>query len=192
VAVDEHKSFAPSEQAIRVAIISVSDSRTWETDEGGQVIQTLTEAAGYSVVGRELIPDEPGVIRARVQHLVAASGVDAILLTGGTGLAPRDTTVDALAPLFDRSLDGFGELFRMLSFAEIGPAAMLSRATGGIVGGVAVFLMPGSPAGVTLALEKLILPELAHLVGQMRRHPSGHATGSGGAAPSSSGHRHSH
>ena len=188
MAVDEHKSFAPPEQAIHVAVISVSDSRTWETDEGGRLIQTLAEAAGFAVVGRELIPDEPVVIRTRVRHFVAAGGIDAILLTGGTGVAPRDTTVDALAPLFERRLDGFGELFRMLSFAEIGPAAMLSRAAAGIVGGVAVFLMPGSPAGVRLALEKLILPELAHLVGQLRRHPSGPAPASGGSSPSSPGH----
>lgn len=172
---------APS--AVRVVIISVSDSRTLATDEGGALVETLTAAAGFIVVGRELLPDEPETVRERVRSLACVGTsarvrpsdcVDAILLTGGTGVAPRDGTVEALAPLFQRRLDGFGELFRMLSFAEIGPAAMLSRACAGVIdGGVAVFLMPGSPAAIRLALQRLILPELGHLVSELRRSASG-------------------
>ncbi|MDB4982915.1 MAG: molybdenum cofactor synthesis domain protein, partial [Myxococcales bacterium] len=108
----------------------------------------------------------------------ASGRVDAVLVTGGTGLAPRDRTPEALAPLFERRLDGFGELFRALSFQEIGAAAMLSRAEAGVVGGVLVFLMPGSPAAVRLAMRKLIAPELAHAVGQLRRaETTGHSEG---------------
>lgn len=194
VAVSEHKSSAPSKASVRVAVVSISDTRTVETDEGGTLVQTLTARAGFSVVARELVRDDPDTIRVRVLDLAAGGGVDAILLTGGTGIAPRDGTVDAVAPLFARRLDGFGELFRMLSFAEIGSAAMLSRATAGIVGGVAVFLMPGSPAGVTLALERLILPELPHLVGELRKPAAiGRTLDDAGEASSRlHPHRHGH
>jgi len=177
VAVAEHQARAPAAAGIRVAIISVSDSRNLETDEGGSRIETAVRAAGFPVASRDLVRDELEVIRARVREIVGAGGAEVVLLTGGTGLSPRDRTVEAVAPLFEQRLDGFGELFRMLSFAEIGAAAMLSRATAGIVAGVAVFLMPGSPAGVQLALDKLILPEVAHLVGQLQRHHHHHARG---------------
>lgn len=173
MAVSEHRSLAPDAGSIRVAVISVSDSRTLENDEGGALIQALAGQAGFAAAGRELLRDEPDIVQARVRSLVAAGAVDVILLTGGTGVAPRDGTIEAVAPLFERRLDGFGELFRMLSFAEIGSAAMLSRACAGIAGGVAIFALPGSPAGVRLALERLILPELGHLVGQLRRQPHG-------------------
>ena len=108
-------------------------------------------------------------LRAHVAALVSSGTVDAVLVTGGTGLGPRDRTPEALSPLFERRLDGFGELFRMLSFAEIGSAALLSRAEAGVVGGVLVFLLPGSPAAVRLAMQRLVAPELAHAVGQLRR-----------------------
>lgn len=176
MAVSEHRSLAPSAGSIRVAVISVSDSRTLENDEGGALIEALAGQAGFEAAGRELLRDEPDIVQGRVRALVAAGAVDVILLTGGTGVAPRDGTIEAVAPLFERRLDGFGELFRMLSFAEIGPAAMLSRACAGIAGGVAIFALPGSPAGVRLALERLILPELGHLVGQLRRQPQPQGT----------------
>jgi molybdenum cofactor biosynthesis protein B len=191
VAVSEHKASAPSGSSVRVAVVSVSDTRTVETDEGGALVQTLTARAGFSVVARELVRDDPDTIRVRVHDLAASGGVDAILLTGGTGIAARDGTVDAVAPLFARRLDGFGELFRMLSFAEIGPAAMLSRATAGIVDGVVIFLMPGSPAAVKLALERLILPELSHLVGELRK-PAGDARALDDAGEAASHHRPHH
>ncbi len=193
MAVSEHRSSAPARASVRVAVVSVSDTRTPQTDEGGSLVEALTAQAGFSVVVRELIPDQPETIRALVRDLAAGGAADVILLTGGTGIASRDGTVDAVAPLFEKRLDGFGELFRMLSFAEIGPAAMLSRATAGTIGGVAVFLMPGSPAGVRLALERLVLPELGHLVGELRRSDAGpHAAGDAGraAAYEHTGHEH--
>ena len=190
MAVSEHRSTAPAGASVRVAVVSVSDTRTMETDQGGALIQTLTAAAGFQVVARALIPDDPAAIAFEVRKLASGGGVDAILMTGGTGIAPRDGTVDAVTPLFTKSLDGFGELFRMLSFAAIGPAAMLSRATAGLIGGVLVFLMPGSPAGVQLAMERLILPELGHLVGELRR-PGGDARVADDAAQPGP-HHHSH
>lgn len=157
--------------AIRIAVLTVSDTRTEETDVGGRLVRELCAAAGHTVVSRAIVRDEPAQVAAAVQAVVDGSdgpgGAHAVLLTGGTGIARRDTTVEALAARFDKTLDGFGELFRMLSFAEVGPAAMLSRATAGVVGGLAVFLMPGSPAAVRLAMERLILPELGHIVGQL-------------------------
>lgn len=133
------------------------------------MIVELCGHAGFQVVNKVIVKDEPADVAARVKEIVAGGAADAVLLTGGTGISRRDTTVEALEALFDKTLDGFGELFRMLSFAEpkVGAAAMLSRATAGIVGGVAVFLMPGSPAAVSLALERLIIPELPHIVSQL-------------------------
>jgi molybdopterin adenylyltransferase len=172
-----------------VAVVTVSDSRSEATDEGGRLVRDLCAAAGFVVVSRVILRDEPTEVAAHVRTLalgpLAEVGpVDAVLLTGGTGLSRRDSTVEALAGAFDKTIDGFGELFRVLSFQEIGSAAMLSRATAGTIGRTAVFLMPGSPAGVRLALERLILPELAHLVSQLNR--------GGGSAPSAQAATHGH
>lgn len=186
MAFTEHKAAAVPPSSLRVAVLTVSDTRTPETDRGGDLIVRMVREAGLQVVDRALVRDEPDAIRDRVvawlPRILAAGGdasPDALLITGGTGLAPRDTTVDVVAPLFERRLDGFGELFRMLSFAEIGAAAMLSRAVAGIVRGVPVFVMPGSTAAIRLALEKLILPELGHLISELRRSadPPGHIRG---------------
>jgi len=177
----KHRDAAPAAREVRVAVITVSDTRTLQTDESGSLAQALTIQAGYHVTVRELLPDEPAQIAARVRALAAGGQVDAVLLTGGTGVSMRDGTVEAIAPLLDRRLDGFGELFRMLSFAEVGAAAMLSRALGGTIGQVAVFALPGSPAAVQLALPRLILPELAHLLGQLK--PRGGAPVERGGEP---------
>ena len=169
MSVAEHKAHTPRRTTVRIAAITVSDTRTEATDEGGRLIGELATAAGFEVVSRVIVRDEPADVAARVKAVVSGGTADAVLLTGGTGISRRDTTVEALAALFDKTLDGFGELFRMLSFAEprVASAAMLSRATAGVVGGVAVFLMPGSPAAVRLAMERLILPELPHMVSQL-------------------------
>jgi molybdenum cofactor biosynthesis protein B len=172
VSVAEHKRNAPAARSVRVAIITVSDTRSEPTDEGGRLVRELCQGAGFSVVNEGILRDEPGDVSGRVTALSAAGDVDAILLTGGTGLSRRDTTVEAVAALFDKTIAGYGELFRALSFAEIGAAAMLSRAIAGTIGAVAVFTMPGSPGGVRLALEKLILPELGHVVAELHRHGS--------------------
>ena len=175
MSVEQHKGYAPANVDLRVAVITASDSRTAETDEGGRLVRSLAEQAGFQVIRTQLLREEPAMIRAAVASLLEAGGVDAVLITGGTGLSGRDSTVEAVAPLLGKILPGFGELFRMLSFAEIGAAAMLSRAFAGTAKRVVVFAMPGSPAGVRLAMERLIVPELAHVVGQLRRQPeAGH------------------
>jgi len=150
-------------------VVTVSDTRTLETDSGGQAIVDLLTASGHQVVGRHILRDEPDPMRNLLADLSQQSGVDAILVTGGTGLGSRDHTFETVSRLLTKPLPGYGELFRMLSYAEIGPAAMLSRAVGGLVGRVVLLTMPGSPAGVRLAMEKLILPELGHLVREARR-----------------------
>jgi molybdenum cofactor biosynthesis protein B len=147
-------------------VISVSDTRTLADDTGGALVCALLEGAGHRVALREIVTDDAAAIRAALEKALAAVECAAVILTGGTGVAKRDVTPDALAPLLDRTLPGFGELFRQLSFAEIGAAAMVSRALGGLARGKPVFALPGSPAAVRLALERLILPELGHLVGE--------------------------
>ncbi len=148
----------------RAFVLTVSDTRSLADDRSGDRIAALLAAAGHIVAGREVVRDEAAAIAGRVARVAGDAAIDVVLVTGGTGVAPRDVTPEAIAPLFDRRLEGFGELFRMLSFEEIGPAAMLSRACAGLVGATPVFVLPGSTAAVELALGRLILPELGHLV----------------------------
>lgn len=164
MSVDRHR--AEANAVTGYAIVTVSDTRTAETDEGGARLAEAVTAAGNRVVSRGIVQDEVLPIRAAVRAACAEAGVDVVLVTGGTGVSPRDVTVEAVVPLFEKELPGFGELFRMLSFAEVGAAAYLSRATAGIAGGKPVYLLPGSPKAVEMAMEKLILPEAAHLVAQ--------------------------
>ena len=164
----EHRSEA-GKPVLGFALITVSDSRTERTDKGGALLASLVTEAGHRLASRGLVRDDIGEIRGEVQAALALPEVDVLLVTGGTGLAPRDVTIEAVAPMFERDIPGFGELFRMLSFAEIGAAAMLSRATAGLVAGRAIFLLPGSPAALGLALSRLVLPEIAHLMAQARR-----------------------
>lgn len=163
----QHRAESP--RSIACAVLTISDTRTLETDTGGQTAVDLLEAAGHRVVVREILPDESDSIRRLVMALADRAEIDVILLTGGTGLSARDQTFETIAALLTKALPGYGELFRLLSFAEIGPAAMLSRAVGGLVGRTVVLTMPGSPAGVRLALERLIVPEIGHLVREARR-----------------------
>jgi len=151
---------------VPTAVITVSDTRTLDTDTGGARVAELLGAAGHPVVVREIVKDEPVEISALLSALLARDDVGAVILTGGTGVAPRDVTPDTVEPLLDRVIPGFGELFRQLSYASIGSAAMLSRALAGIVRGRVVFVLPGSRGAVLLAMEKLILPELGHLAGE--------------------------
>jgi molybdenum cofactor biosynthesis protein B len=152
-----------------VAVLTVSDTRTPETDTGGQLIRQLLEEAGHVVAGAAIVSDDESAIAGQVSSWAAESAIDAVILTGGTGLAARDRSVEALAPLLDRTIDGFGELFRMLSYEEIGAAAMLSRAFAGVVGKTPVFALPGSRNAISLAMEKLILPELGHVVFEVKK-----------------------
>lgn len=164
---DQHRQSAPEQVAC--AVVTVSDTRTLETDTGGQTACELLSTGGFRLAAREIIPDEPTQIRSLLDKFAADAGIDAVLLTGGTGLSSRDQTYETVTTLLTRHLPGYGELFRMLSYQEIGAAAMLSRATGGLIDRTVVLTMPGSPAAVRLALERVILPELRHLVREARR-----------------------
>jgi molybdenum cofactor biosynthesis protein B len=151
---------------VPTAILTVSDTRTLETDTGGARIAELLAGAGHPVVSREVVPDQPEPIRAALQRCLGSDAIRAVILTGGTGVAPRDVTPETVEPLLDRVVPGFGELFRMLSWQDVGSAALLSRALAGLAAGRVVFVLPGSRAAVELALEKLVLPELGHLAAE--------------------------
>ncbi|OKP88957.1 molybdenum cofactor biosynthesis protein B [Paenibacillus sp. P32E] len=161
--VDEHRREAP--QSVTCYVITVSDTRTPETDTGGALIRTMLEESGYVVIGSTIVKDDYEDIRELVYKSSVHSGIEAVLLTGGTGISPRDTTYEAVASLLDKTLPGFGEIFRLLSFTEdIGSAAILSRAIAGTIGSTAVFSMPGSTGAIKLAMERLIVPELRHVM----------------------------
>jgi molybdenum cofactor biosynthesis protein B len=151
---------------VATAVVTVSDTRTLEEDAGGRLIVELLEGAGHSVMSRVIVKDEPTEIAVAVQAAASRQGIGAVIVTGGTGVAPRDVTPDTIEPLLDRTIPGFGELYRVLSYQEIGSAALLSRALAGLRDGRVVFALPGSRGAVRLAMEKLILPELGHLVAQ--------------------------
>lgn len=159
-----HRADAPKH--VPTAVVTVSDTRTLEDDTGGALVAELLSGAGHPVAWRRVVPDEPSAIASVLQQALSDDGVHAVVLTGGTGVAPRDVTPDSVEPLLERLVPGFGELFRALSFQEIGSAALLSRALAGIARGKVVFVLPGSRGAVRLALERLILPELGHLAGE--------------------------
>jgi molybdenum cofactor biosynthesis protein B len=163
----EHKQQAP--QSVRCYVVTVSDTRTLETDTGGRAIAELLEAAGHELVGRTIVHDDPEMVRRAIERQLADPAVQVIITTGGTGIASRDNTYEAVSALLDKRLDGFGELFRMLSYEQIGAAAMLSRACAGLVNGRIVAALPGSEAAVRLAMERLLIPELGHLVREATR-----------------------
>jgi molybdenum cofactor biosynthesis protein B len=164
---EQHRSYAP--KSLGFAAITVSDSRVDDDDRSGQVMRELIVGAQHTLIQHTIVPDEVEEIRDTLAALLDTQEVDVVVLSGGTGLAPRDVTVAAIDPILSRRIEGFGELFRMLSYRQVGTAAMLSRAVAGVVGEQAVFALPGSPAAVRLAMEELILPEAAHLIGQIRR-----------------------
>lgn len=159
----------PAASPVGCGILTVSDSRTLETDASGRAIADLLVSAGHGIVARRLVRDEAAEVEATVRAWAERSDVQLIITTGGTGIARRDTSYEAIHGLLHRELPGFGELFRALSFEEIGPAAMLSRAVGGTIGRVAVFVLPGSEGAVRLAMTRLILPQVGHLVRELNR-----------------------
>lgn len=161
----EHRKDAPP--SLRCFVLTISDTRTPATDTSGDAIVEALARAGHQLVGRQIVPDEPATVRDVVgRH---AREVRAIITTGGTGITSRDTTYEAISGLLEKTLDGFGELFRMLSYEQIGSAAMLTRACAGTIGNTIVFALPGSPHAVTLAMNKLILPEMGHIVRELSR-----------------------
>ncbi|MNM97646.1 Molybdenum cofactor biosynthesis protein B [compost metagenome] len=166
--VDEHRNEAPDHVACMV--VTVSDTRSKENDESGKLMIQLLEANGYRVVKYEIVRDEYDGIRQLLQEAASSPEVEAILLTGGTGISPRDTTYEAVSSMLNKQLPGFGEIFRYLSYTEdIGSAAILSRAIAGTIGNLAVFSMPGSKGAVKLALEKIIIPELKHVMREINK-----------------------
>jgi molybdenum cofactor biosynthesis protein B len=164
----------------KVATLTLSDTRTLEDDEGGRLLGDLLRAAGFSVISHDVVREEPDALRAIVNELCDRGAVDAIVLTGGTGIAPRDRTIEALQPMFQKTIDGFGEAFRRLSWDQIGPNAILSRATAGVIGGRVVIALPGSPKAVRLAVEQLIAPTLEHAVALASGRGGHHHHGRGG------------
>jgi molybdenum cofactor biosynthesis protein B len=163
----EHKAAAPSR--VRCFVVTISDTRTEATDKSGSAIAELLHAAGHEVTGRTIVKDDPDTVARVVAERLADGNVQAIVTTGGTGLTSRDSTYEAIDTLFEKRLDGFGELFRMLSYQEIGPAAMLSRACAGTARGKFIAVLPGSEAAVRLAVTKLLIPELGHIVQQLSK-----------------------
>lgn len=159
---------AADARVVVCAVVTCSDTRTADSDTSGREIRSRLEAAGHLVADYRVVPDEPALVRTLLEEYAFAGRIDAVLLSGGTGIAARDTTYEAVAALLTKRIDGFGELFRTLSFEEIGAAAMLSRAVAGLAGTMAVFSMPGSTAACRLAMERLVVPQLAHVVGLAR------------------------
>jgi molybdenum cofactor biosynthesis protein B len=152
-----------------LAVVTVSDTRTVETDTSGALIVELAEAAGHRIVERKIVADEPDAMTPLLHSYRDRGDLDAVLMTGGTGISPRDQTFETVSALLTKPLPGYGELFRMLSYAEIGPACLMSRALGGLMGDKAVLVMPGSRAAVALAMTKIILPELPHIISEARK-----------------------
>lgn len=165
---DDHRTQAEEKGQIRLAIVTVSDTRTAETDKSGQLIRALTEAAGHAVVDYRIVRDEPDEVQQALDDF-AAGEAQIIVFNGGTGISRRDRTYDVISRALEKTLPGFGEIFRMLSYEEIGAAAMLSRATAGVYRETVVVSTPGSSNAVRLAMEKLILPELQHLAWELTR-----------------------
>ena len=165
MSVATHRKDAPA--SVRCFVLTISDTRTVETDTSGDAIAQALTSAGHDVAGRRIVRDEPATVREIVR--AESRNVPVIVTTGGTGITARDSTYEAISALLDKRLDGFGELFRMLSYEQIGSAAMLSRACAGSIGTTAIFALPGSEQAVRLAMDKLILPEIGHVVRELTR-----------------------
>lgn len=162
-----HKADAPA--SVACYVITVSDTRTADTDASGRAIADLLRAAGHVVVGRTIVKDDPDEVRSAIERQLASPDAQAIITTGGTGISSRDGTYEVVTSLLHKRLDGFGELFRMLSYEAIGPSAMMSRACAGLTADRIIVSLPGSEAAVRLAMEKLLIPELGHLVREASR-----------------------
>jgi molybdenum cofactor biosynthesis protein B len=165
---EEHRQKA-GKGPVTVAIVTVSDTRTPETDQNRQYIEARMTELGHRVAAYRLIKDEPDQVAAVIEELTAMPGVQIVLFNGGTGISPRDTTYDVVSRYLEKTLPGFGELFRLLSYQQVGAAAMFSRATAGVYQGTLVVSMPGSPNAVQTALEQLVIPEINHLAWEIAR-----------------------
>ena len=163
----EHRAASPA--SVRCYVLTISDTRTEENDTGGRLLRELLTGGGHEVLGHAIVPDEPATLRATLERQLETEAVQAVITTGGTGISRRDGSYEVVSALIDKRVDGFGELFRALSFEEIGPAAMLSRACAGTSQGKILISLPGSRNAVRLGMTRLILPELGHLVREATR-----------------------
>lgn len=168
MSVPEQHRAAAGHEAVAIVIVTVSDTRTPETDTSGQIIRELAEAAGHTISGYRIVRDEPEEVQGALDAF-AGSAARLVIFNGGTGISRRDRTYDVISKALEKTLPGFGELFRMLSYEQVGAAAMLSRATAGVYRDTVIFSTPGSPNAVRLAMEKLILPEIQHLAWELVR-----------------------
>ncbi len=171
MSVEEHKARAP--RHLSVAVITASSTRTEETDDAGRYAQGALRDAGHEIAFYAVVKDDPWEIREALDAALPQASV--VIVSGGTGLSPTDVTVETIAPLFQKELDGFGEIFRSLSFQDIGTSAIMSRATAGVIEGKLVVCLPGSPKAVRLAMEEILLAELGHIVDQLSGGPHDHA-----------------
>jgi molybdopterin adenylyltransferase len=169
--VHRHRESAP--EHVRLAVLTISDTRTPENDTGGDTIEELMRGAGQEIVARRIVRDDAARIRTEIVNLLARPDADAVITTGGTGISARDTTYEVVDRMIEKKLDGFGEIFRALSYEEIGAAAILSRAVAGTVGAKLVACLPGSRNAVRLAVEKLLVPEISHVIFELRKHQEG-------------------
>ncbi len=163
----EHRAKSP--QSVNCAVIIISDSRTEQDDESGRLIKQKLSQNGHGLVAYALLKNDAAAIKQKIAELLGQAELQVIIASGGTGLSHRDVTVETISPLLEKKLDGFGELFRSLSYQEIGTASMLSRAIGGVAGGKVILCLPGSLGAVTLAMDKMILPEIGHMVREANR-----------------------
>jgi molybdopterin adenylyltransferase len=166
MSVEEHK--AKGKRSINCFVVTVSDTRDESTDQSGQLIKSLLVGEQHQLAGYRIVKDEPAQIEALLREALTDEPVEAIIVNGGTGISPRDGTYEVIAGLLDKRLDGFGEIFRYLSYQDIGSAALMSRAVAGSAQGKVLISLPGSKGAVSLAMEKLILPELRHMVSQLQ------------------------
>jgi molybdenum cofactor biosynthesis protein B len=166
MSVHEHKEKA--KKSVRCFVVTVSDTRDESTDTSGQTIKQFLTGEGHSLEGYRIVKDEPVQIDALLNEVLGNSDIEAVIVNGGTGIAPRDGTYEVVSRFIEKNLDGFGEIFRYLSYLDIGSAAIMSRAAAGTARGKVLISLPGSKGAVTLAMEKLILPEIRHMVSQIQ------------------------
>ena len=163
----KHKELSP--KAVTCAVLVISDSRTEKTDESGKYLVEKMESSGHTVVDYALLKNDPEAIKKKLKEYLAQEELQVIITSGGTGVSMRDVTVETVTPMLDKMLDGFGELFRTLSYAEIGTASIMSRALAGVVRGKIIICLPGSLGAAKLAIDKIILPEIGHMVREATR-----------------------
>jgi len=166
VTVEEHK--AKSVKAVRCFVVTVSDTRNVSTDRSGQLIKELLVTEGHEVLGYRIVKDDPTEVEDLLRQVLSSDDLEAVLLTGGTGISPRDGTYEVVSRLLDKQISGFGEIFRFLSYQDIGSSAVMSRAQAGVAAGKVVVSLPGSKGAVDLGMRRLVLPELGHMVSQVQ------------------------